>query len=150
MRILGMRIDSIYLQAKQKKDLSLEKYFAKSPMYSYLFALEVKNSRLDNEDIFNKDMSYALLYSKNVIKNRLPKKIELVTFFNSRVVCYYYGEFIEKSFVELDSYFYILEYYKFIGMIPEILHNFMLLGCLGNNQYAINYVNLSKTSYPRI
>jgi hypothetical protein len=140
-----MRIDHIYLQSKQKNDISLEKFFEESPMYSYLFALEVKKSRLINEDIFSKDMSYAVLYSKNVIKNRLPEKVESITFFNVYVISYYYGDFVEKSLVKLDSYFYILEYYKFIKKLPENLHNFMMLGCLSNNQYAKNYFNLLKS-----
>lgn len=142
---MNKRVDLIYQIAKENKNLSCESLFSESPMYSYMFALELKKSRLKNENVFLKDMSYALLYSKNVIKGRLPEEIEFNTFLNTKVISYYYGKKIESSLVILDSYYYILEYFKFINKLPEKLHNFMLLGCLNNNLHAINYVNsLSK------
>lgn len=121
-------------------DISIESCFSESPMYSYLFALEVKKDRLENEDVLLKDMSFAVLYSRNIIKGRLPQKIESSVFFNSDVISYYYGESIEKSLVKLDSYYYILEYSKFVKTLPENLHNFMLLGCLKNNPHSLSYI----------
>lgn len=144
----NIRVDLLYFYAKQKNDMSMESCFLESPMYSYLFAVEIKKERLFYEDVFLKDMSFAVLYAKNIIKGRLPERIESFVFFNTEVFSYYYGEYVEKSSTVLDSYFYILEYYKLTKKLPEHLHNFMLLGCLKNNIHSTNYINLLSTSYP--
>jgi hypothetical protein len=138
----NIRIDYLYFYSKEKNDISLESCFYEIPMYSYLFALEVKKNRLENEDVFLRDMSFAVQYSKNVIKGRLPKSIESKVFFNSSVISYYYGESVLKCTTYVDNYYYIFEYYKINKKLPEDLHNFMLLGCLKNNEYCINYINM--------
>ena len=137
---MKQRIDHIYWKCKREQCKNCEHYFEESPQYSYLYALNIMNSRLKNEKVFIKDMSFAVLYAKDVINGRLPLEVEEKTFFNLEVKCFYYGEFIEEGTVILDNLFYLYNYSLVVGRLDEYLHNYLLMESLRSDSiYIKNY-----------
>ena len=140
------RVDYLYLKAKENNDLNCESLFKESPIYSYLYALNVLKKRLSDEGVFLKDMNAAYQYARDVVKDQLPIELE-ETFFNNKVKSFYFGEYdcdYDESVVILDSFFYINQYYKNVvrKKLNKKLHNFMVEN--KNNIYSKEYIESLK------
>jgi hypothetical protein len=137
-----LKAEANYRKACESNCKNCEEEFYLIPLFCYLYAKNILKKRLKDESVFLGDMSHAVYYARDVIKGRLPEEIEEV-FFNKKTKCFYnYGSVYEESEVELDPYFYLLEYSKVIGRLPTRLHNFMILNSCFKNQYISQYFKI--------
>jgi hypothetical protein len=133
------KINEIYFDAMKNKNLDCEDQFYNFPQYAYLYAKNIIKRRLKDESVFLKDMCHAVLYAKDVIGGRLPEELE-ETFFNENSKCYYFSSKLNiESDVALDPFFYLLEYSKVIGRLPEKLHNYMILNSHQKSEHIKKY-----------
>lgn len=127
--------------------LNIEHEFKESPMYAYFYAKNVLKSRLKDESVFLKNMYFAVLYAKDLIGGRLPDEIEEVFFENNQTCSYTLDDISVESRVNLDQEFYLYEYSKLIGKLPEKLHNYMIVKSYCSNSEHIKMYFKSITLY---
>lgn len=112
--------DTYYSAAKNKQKISDFSVFKDSPNWALYYCMDLDEKLPESflNKIFNKDVKHAYLYAKNVLKDRLPKKIEkyfdeleknlAFNSFENKELSYY-----EKESQENERY-YISKYREFV------------------------------------
>ena len=119
-RTSNIAFDAYYSAVKNKQKISDFSVFKDSPNWALYYCMDLDEKLPEPflNKIFNEDVKHAYLYAKNVLKDRLPKKIEKYFDELEKNLAFKSFENKELSYYEKESQenerYYISKYREFV------------------------------------